>query len=67
MSNCVTADEGGCEIFCITTTDVAAKQLREMTRVYVVGESNREHLFQGIWSVDLVCSADLAGKGPMLS
>ena len=32
-----------CDVFYITTTGVAAKQLSKSGKVYVVGESNREH------------------------
>jgi UDP-N-acetylglucosamine:LPS N-acetylglucosamine transferase len=36
----------GYDVFCITTTEVVREKLRQYGKVYVVGESNREHPLQ---------------------
>ncbi len=33
----------GYDVFCVTTTQVIREKLKQYSRVYIVGESNREH------------------------
>jgi UDP-N-acetylglucosamine:LPS N-acetylglucosamine transferase len=39
----ITEDRHSYDIFCITTTDVIRTKLQKLDKVYVVGESNRQH------------------------